>query len=194
MANVPATALEKFIAERLIELGKQDRTVDRLVKEAMADMSELLGNLTGRRDDRTVQRRRVQDQVDALVDSLAERQAGMKSVGRKLVQLEEQAEQLDDEILALDMEIDAAKEKAVSARSMTKSLTTFGDLYHGATPDERRELVRLRLHRIVWSPVKVRLALLGGPDGSVSGVQPGVTVGSGGGNRTPDTRIMIPLL
>jgi len=178
MTNVPAPALEKVIAERLIDLGKQDCTVDRLVKEAMADMSELLGNLTARRDDRTLQRRRVQDQIDALIDTLAGRQLGIKSVGKRLVKLEEQAEQLDDEILALDIEIDTAKEKAVSARSMTESLTTFGDLYYGATPDERRELVRLRLNRVVWNPGKIRLALFNGPAAAVAGVQSDVTVGS----------------
>ena len=178
MTNVPAPALEKVISERLIELGKQDRTIDRLVKEAMADMSELLGNLTARREDQHLQNRRVQDQIDALVDSLAGRRTGMKSVGKKLVELEEQAEQLDDEILTLDMEIDTAKEKAVSARSMTESLTTFGDLYYGATPDERRELVRLRLNRVVWNPGKIRLALFNGPAAAVAGVQSDVTVGS----------------
>ena len=179
MANVPAEALEKVIADRLVQLGKQDRTIDRLVKEAMADMSELLGNLSARREDRSVQRRRVQDQIDALVEGLAGRRTGMKSVGKKLVELEEQAEQLDDEILALDLEIEAANEKAVSAQSMTESLTTFEDLYREATPEERRELVRLRVNRVVWTSGKIRLALLDGPPGgAVTGVQPGVTVGS----------------
>ena len=183
-----------LIADRLIDLGKQDRTIDHLVKEAMSDMSELLGNLTKRREDRSVQRRRVQDQIDALVDSLAGRRTGIKSVSKRLVELEEQCEQHDEEILELDLEIDTAKQKAVSARSLTESLTTFGDLYHGATPEERRELVRLRLNRAVWHPEKIRLALFDGPHESVAGVQPDVTVGSGGGTRTPDTWIMIPLL
>jgi chromosome segregation ATPase len=193
MANVPAEPLEKVVADRLMELGRQDRTIDHLVKEAMSDMTELLGNLTKCREDRNAHRLRVQDRIDALVEGLAGRRTGLKSISKKLVELEEQTEQLDEEILGLDQEIGAAKEKAVSARSMTKSLTTFGDLYHGATPEERRELIRLQLNRVVWSPKQIRLALLGSTK-SVAGVQPEVTVGSGGGNRTPDTRIMIPLL
>ena len=194
MANVPAPALEKVIATRLIQLGKSDRTIDLLVKEAMADMTELRGNLTSRREDRSVQRRRVQDQIDALVDSLAGRRTGIKSVGKRIVELEEQAEGLDDEILSLDLEIETVKQKAVSAQSMTESLTTFGDLYQEATPEERRELIRLRVNRVVWNPNQIRLALLDGPPGSVAGVQSDVTVGSGGGIRTPDPWIMIPLL
>ncbi len=99
----------------------------------------------------------------------------MKSVSKKIYELEEQAEQLDDEILSLDMEIEAAKEKAVSAQSMTESLTTFGDLYREALPEERRELVRLRINHLVWTPDQIRLALL---DHDVSRVQRDVTSGS----------------
>ena len=190
MANVPAAALEQVIADRLIQLGKQDRTIDRLVKEAMADMAELMGNLSERREDRSVQRRRVQDQIDALVEGLAGRRTRMKSVGKKLVELEEQAEQLDDEILALDLEIEAAKEKAVSAQSMTESLTTFEDLYQEAMPEQRKELVRLRVNRVIWTPNQIRLALLDGPPGGdETGVQSDVTLGSPYGIRTRVTGV-----
>ena len=149
-------------------------------------MSELLGNLTARREDRGLQRHRAQDQIDALVEGLAGRRTAMKSVAKKLVELEEHVEQLDDEILSLDMEIETAKEKAVNAQSMTESLTTFGDLYREAMPEERRELVRLRVNRVIWTPDQIRLALL---DHDVSRVQRDVTVGSPYGIRTRVTGV-----
>ena len=193
MANVPAEALEQVVAERLIELGKQDGTVDRLVKEAMADMEELLGNLAQRREALTTHRRRIQSQVDRLVEALADGRT--KSVAKKIVELEEQQEQLEEEQLVLDGEIEAAKEKAVSAQSLTASLTTFGDLYGGATDQERQTLMQMRVSRLVWTPQEIRLAVFPGTGPvPVSGVQRDVTVGSGGGTRTLDPRIMIPLL
>ena len=132
----------------------------------------------------------MQDQIDALIESLAGRRTGIKSVGKKIVELEEQAEQLDDELLALDLEIEAAKEKAVSAQSMTESLTTFGDLYQEAVPEERKELVRLRVNRVIWTPDQIRLALLDGPPGgAVSRVQSDVTTGSPYGIRTRVTGV-----
>ena len=45
MKPVSAEPLEKVVADRLIQLGKQDQTVAKLVQEAMEDASELLGNL-----------------------------------------------------------------------------------------------------------------------------------------------------
>ena len=164
MANVPADPLEKVIADRLIQLSKQDRTVDHLVDAAMADTSELLSNLTTRRTALTTNRARVTDQIDALVEGIAGRRTGLKSVSKKIVELEEQKEQLDDEVLQIDLEIETIKQKAVSAQSLTKSLTTFGELYREALPEERRELIRLRVNQLVWKPDEIRLALLDSPE------------------------------
>ncbi len=78
--------------------------------------------------------------------------------------IEEQKEQLDDEVLLIDLEIEATKQKAVSAQSLTESLTTFGELYREALPEERRELIRLRVNQLVWKPDEIRLALLDSPE------------------------------
>ena len=163
MANVPAKPLERVIADSLIQLSQQDCTVDRLVTEAMADTTELLGNLTSRRTALSTNRLRVQDQIDALVGEISNRRTALKSVSQKIVELEEQKEQLDDEILQIDLEVETTKQKAVSAQSLTDSLTTFGDLYQEALPEEKRELIRLRVNQLVWTPEEIKLALLGGP-------------------------------
>ena len=88
--------------------------------------------------------------IDALVESIADRRKALKSVGKRIVELEEQKEQLDDEVLDLDMEIEATKRKAVSAGALSASLTTFGDLYQEAVPGEQRELIQLRVNHLGW--------------------------------------------
>ena len=130
----------------------------------MADTSELLGNLADRRTTLCASRKWVQDQIDALVEGIANRRTALKSVSKKIVELEEQKEQLEDEILEVGMEIETAKQKAVSAQSLTESLTTFGDLYREALPEERRELIRLRVNQLIWTPDEIRLALLDQPE------------------------------
>ena len=164
MKPVAAEPLEEVIVERLIQLGQQDRTVERIVQEAMSSADELLGNLEQRRSILGTQQTRVQEQIDALVEGLAGRKTSIKSVGAKIVELEEQKEELDDELLEVDLEVGATKQKAVSAQSLTESLTTFGDLYREATPEERRELIRLRVNQLIWTPDEIRLALLDSPE------------------------------
>ena len=58
---------------------------------------------------------------------------------------------------------EAIKRKAVSADSLSESLTTFDDLYQEALPEERRELIRLRVNQLVWTPDEIRLALFDTP-------------------------------
>ena len=91
------------------------------------------------------------EQIDALVDGIASKKK-IKSVGKRIVELEERQEQLEAESLDIDLEIQATKAKAVSAQSLTESLTTFGDLYQEATPEDRRALIRPRLHHLIWTP------------------------------------------
>ena len=64
----------------------------------------------------------------------------------------------------MGLEIDATKAKVVSAQSLTKSLTTFEDFYQAALPEERRELIRLRVNQLIWTPDEIRLALLDSPE------------------------------
>ena len=99
-------------------------------------------------------------------------------MGKRIVDLEEQKEQLDDEVLDLDMEIEATKKKAVSAGALSASLTTFGDLYQEAVPGEQRELIQLRVNQLVWTPDEIRLSLLDGEEAAVTAVQREATVGS----------------
>ena len=160
---VPAEPLEQVIAERLIQLSKQDRTVERIVREAMAGADELLGNLQRRRAELVSQSRTVAEQIEALVDSIASRRV-IKSVGKRITALEERQEQLEAEILDVDLEIQTTKAKAVSAQSLTDSLTTFGDLFREAIPQERRELIRLRVNQLVWTPGEIRVALIDTPE------------------------------
>ena len=77
--------------------------------------------------------------------------------------MEERQEQLEDETLEVDLEIQAANAKVVSAQSLTDSLTTFEDLYREAIPQERRELIRLRINHLVWTPDEIRVALIDTP-------------------------------
>ena len=76
----------------LYHLIPQDRTVEQLVKGAMAGTVELAANWETRRDNRQVQRAQVQAKIEALVESIADRQKTGKSIGKRLVELEEQSE------------------------------------------------------------------------------------------------------
>ena len=159
MKPVPAEPLEDVIAERLMQLSKDSKLVTNMVKKAVSGSSEILGTLTQTKKRLVRQQGLVQKKIDALVESIADRK-GIKSVGKKIVELEEQQEQLYGEVVEIDMQIDELKRKAVSADSVIKSLTTFEDFYRVATPEERHDLMRLQVNQLTWTPDEIKLALL----------------------------------
>ncbi len=79
------------------------------------------------------------------------------------MELKNEEEQLEEEINAVETEIAVEKKKVVSAKLLTKSLTTFGDLYRQGTPEDQRDLIHLQVKQIVWTPDEIRLALLDPP-------------------------------
>ena len=73
----------------------------------------------------------------------------------------------------------------MNADALSASLTTFGDLYQEATPEEQRDLLHHRLHHLVWTPDEVRLSLRDG----VTAVQRETQLGSPYGIRTRVTGV-----
>ena len=46
------------------------------------------------------------------------------------------------------------KKRGGEYRLAVRSLTTFSDLYDGATPAERKKLLQLRINQLVWNPTR----------------------------------------
>ena len=86
------------------------------------------------------------------------------------------------------------KQKAVSVAQMEQRLTTFEELFNEATPEEQKDLLRLHINYLIYTPDGIQLALFGCNETDRPKVQRDDTFGSGRGTRTPDPWIMIPLL
>lgn len=186
MRPVPAQPLEDAVVSRLIQLSGDRNLVAGMVENAASESSARLSSLSQTRSNLARHREDVQRKLGALVESIADRKTGIKSISRKIIELEEQKEQLDDEILSLEMQIEESKKKAVSAGALQGALTTFRELHQEATLEERRELMRLHINQLVWTPEEIRLALFGNPTpgNAVTKVQPEKTFGSPYGIRT----------
>ena len=52
-----------------------------------------------------------------------------------------------------------AKQKAVSIALWEQKLTAFEELYNEATPEERKDLLRLHINYLIYTPDGIQLAL-----------------------------------
>ena len=94
-----------------------------------------------------------------LVESIATNKVEVKSISQKILALEEQKDQLDQEILSMDMQIEEAKKKVADASKMQETLTTFAELYSAATPDEKKQIMQMHICEVVWTPTEVDLVV-----------------------------------
>ena len=95
MRSVPAKALEDVVAKRLHQLNSEPGLVSALVSNTSYAASQRLQDLTEAGQIHRQNISRVQQKTDALIENMAESRVSIKSVSQKLLDLEEQKEQLD---------------------------------------------------------------------------------------------------
>ncbi len=92
-------------------------------------------------------------------NSIAGRKVGIKTIGQKIIDLEDQKEQIEQEMMDNESILAELKQKAVSVAQMAQKLTTFEELFDEATPEERKDLLRLHINHLIYTPDAIQLAL-----------------------------------
>ncbi len=159
MKAVPAQALEKVVADRLIQLSDDQKRVQDLVAEATTNNSERMKSLMQARKNYQRLLKDIEKKLDALVESIAERKVGIKTISQKIIDLEEQKSQIEQEMMENEVTLAEVKQKAVSVAQLEQKLTTFEELFTEATPEERKDLLRLHINHLIYTPDGIQLAL-----------------------------------
>ena len=74
------------------------------------------------------------------------------------------------------------KQKAISVAQLQQKLMTFEELFNEATSEERKDLLRLHINHLIYTPDGIQLALFhSSNEADRSEVQREDTFGSGGG-------------
>ncbi|MCC7263027.1 MAG: zinc ribbon domain-containing protein [Candidatus Latescibacteria bacterium] len=165
MNPIPAVALESVIRNRIAELGNDPNTVAGIVQNATLESSSMLEACIRKKDVLMRQRTGVEGRIASLVESIAEGGGGdgVRPIRSKISELEENKAQLDLEIAEMETQITLLEHKAVSPESFSGGLKLFEELYDEATPEERKELMRLQIDQLIFDRDEIKLALIGEP-------------------------------
>lgn len=198
MSPVSAPELERVVAKRLMQLKSNETLIERIVSDSVGQSSETLEGLMQTRDRLVRNQTEVARKIETLVESLADGAGGVKSISQKIVELEEQKEQMELEGRELEGGIAEIKKKVANAQTLKDTLTTFSELYTEATPTEKKELLRLHINKVIWSPQEICIALFECPTENVlttSAIVQSVSLsGSDGRTRTYDPVVNSHLL
>ena len=186
MKPVPAQALEKVVTDRLIQLNDDQKRVQDLIAEATTNNSERMKSLTQAQKNYQRLLKDIDKKLDALVESIAGRKVGIKTISQKIIDLEEQKSQIEQEMLENESTLAELKQKAVSVAQIAQKLTTFEELFDEATPEERKDLLRLHINHLIYTPDGIQLALFDSvSEADRIKVQRKDVVGCPSGIRTP---------
>jgi len=167
MKYVPADAIERLIAERVKEIGTDEGLVDAIVEEAnngaqteretIAKKQRLLqgqlGNLL----------QEIDNWADMIGKGAAKRSGAAEALLEKIGKAQSRRKEVESQLLELEVEEGELKRKVLDAEVMRDSLVKFRDLFDLATPTEKKCLLQLMIHRIIWTPEEIKMALYDRP-------------------------------
>ena len=189
MKSVPAQALEQVVTNRLIQLSDDQKRVQDLVAEATTNNSEHMKTLMQAKKNYQRLLKDIENKLDALVESIAGRKVGIKTISQKIIDLEEQKSQIEQEMMDNEATLAEVKQKAVSVAHFQQKLTTFEELFDEATPKERKDLIKMHINYLIYTPNAIQLALFDSANETDRiKVQREETVGCPPGIRTPILR------
>ncbi len=116
------------------------------------------------------------------MEGIAGRKIGIKTIGQKIIDLEEQKSQIEQEIMDNEATLAEAKEKVVNVANFRQSLTTFEGLFKAGTPEEQRDLLQMHISQLIYTPDEIQLALFAAGSKADKASNPlNGNFGSGGG-------------
>ena len=151
------------------------------IAEATTNHSERMKTLRQAQESYRRNLKDIDKRLDTLVESIAGREVGIKTISQKIIDLEEQKSQIEQEMMENEATLEKIKQKVASIALWEQKLTTFEKLFNEATPEERKDLLRLHINYLIYTPDGILLALFrSSNEADRSEVQGDGSSGSGG--------------
>ena len=158
MKRVSAEAFEEVIARRLIEMSKDQNLLTDILDEA---------NAASKKEKRIIEERRelqkralapIEQEIANIVKFIAQGK-GSPALAGELERLEIQKKEIEGEMERITIEAQELKNRTINAEIVAEGLSFFERAWQAATPKQRKDLMRLHIHRIIWTPEKIKMGL-----------------------------------
>ncbi len=158
MRRVRADALENLITERLIEMGRDAALLKRILEEAERSSKSELALIEERRDFHKQALVPVEQEIKNIVRFVAQGRAS-EALSQELERLEAQKREIEGELELLSLEAKEITNRTINAKFVQEGLGLFGEIWEHAEPGERKELMQLFIHKVIFTPTEIRMGL-----------------------------------
>jgi len=162
MKRVSAEDIEEVIARRLIEMSKDQNLLTEILDEADTASRKERKILEERRN---IQKRAlapIEQEIANIVKFIAQGK-GSAALSTEIERLEIQKQEIEGELERIELEARELKNRTISAEVVSEGLGFFEQAWQVATPKQRKDLMRLHVHRIIWTPEKIKMGLYARP-------------------------------
>ena len=158
LKRVCAPALEELVAERLRIMGR-----DEIFLKQILDESDLTakGETAIIEDQRAMQQRAlapIEQEIANIVRFIAQGKVS-EALALELERLEVQKAQIEGELERIDLEGREVANRALNARAIQEGLGLFEEIWEHATSEERKELMRFYVYKVIFTPMEVKMGL-----------------------------------
>ncbi|MDD5529549.1 MAG: recombinase family protein [bacterium] len=167
MPYVPAEVIEQLMCERIRELGKNENLIKEIAEDNVNAYIEEINILQMQR--RTLQSKltaidtNIDNWLELIGNGTAKKEGILDMIIRKMSDSSQQKKELENQIDELNLKIREIKEKKINIETMQNSLVKFSDLFDLATAEEKKILMQLIIHKLIYSPNEIKYALYDRP-------------------------------
>jgi hypothetical protein len=160
MKYVPAIELDNALLTRVNNIGQQRDYLANVAAGAESNARARLDSLLKAKKSLEAQRVKSNRKIAAWADTIA---TGNPAARQELVRLIEEEtgrkQEIEAQLARLDGEITAARSSTIDTKTLAETLRDFSEAFDLATEQERKWLVKLIVHKVVYTPEEVQYAL-----------------------------------
>ena len=147
-ARAPARELEKFVVDRVRDVGKDPGVVASALDAARADVARKKPGLVAEARRIRTEKRRLGEERKNLVDALAESGAGQEAIGQRIGELGDEIEKLETRERKVSDEIVTIEADVIDEEHLRATLAEFDDVWAPLVPREQARALQLIVEKV----------------------------------------------
>lgn len=166
MKNIGAEQLEKFVMDRISELGKNKEMLDRTLKRVNQKMQKGVNPLRKEKKEIELKLKTVKTEIQNMINFIKSTPDNM-TVSEELTKLECLKDDLERQNLELDVKIRLQKQAVFDADAIAGMLQRFGLFFSKLEFYDKYTLVHLLIRKVKFSPTKIGIRIYDLPDKNI---------------------------
>lgn len=163
--SVPAVEFEKFVVERIKEIGKDPAVLESTLREVRAELEARRKPLAKEEDYLQKQLEKYRKQIKNILAAMGEGEQSSSILTDNLAEVEEQIKRSQSRLFEINRELILIARPDISKKELKIALSLFDPVWDELFPREQARIIQLLLERVDYDSLQGTLAITFRPMG-----------------------------